>query len=65
MSDKRTEFEMLTSVRFLEKRKLGEFTEEYILRKAKEQYESAEATFKINPRTTALLVIDMQRRGVS
>ena len=43
----------------LEKRKPGEFTEEYILAKAKRDYAHGEASIKINPRKTALIVVDM------
>jgi len=43
----------------LTKLKPGQFTSDYILRKAKAQYESGEATIRINPKKTALIVIDM------
>jgi len=43
----------------LEKRKPGEFTEEYILAKAKRDYAHGEASIKIDPRKTALIVVDM------
>jgi nicotinamidase-related amidase len=43
----------------LSKLKPGQFTSDYILHKAKAQYESGEATIKINPKKTALIVIDM------
>ena len=43
----------------LEKRKPGQFTEAYILSKAKRDYETGEANIKINPKKTALIVVDM------
>ena len=43
----------------MEKKKPGQFTADYILKKAKEQYERGEASIKINPKTTALIVVDM------
>ena len=43
----------------LEKRKPGQFTEDYLLSKAKRDYEKGEASIKINPRKTALIVVDM------
>jgi len=43
----------------LEKKKPGQFTEAYILSKAKRDYEKGEASIKINPRKTALIVVDM------
>jgi len=43
----------------LEKRKPGQFDEGYILSKAKRDYETGEASIKINPKTTALIVVDM------
>jgi len=43
----------------LEKKKRGEFTEEYILSKARRDYERGEARIAINPRKTALIVVDM------
>jgi len=43
----------------LAKRKPGEFTEEYILAKAKKDYETGEASITINPKRTALIVVDM------
>ncbi len=39
--------------------KLGEFTEEYILEKAKEDYERGKADFLIKPEETALIVVDV------
>lgn len=39
--------------------KLGEFTKEYILQKAKEEYERGEARVPLHPEKTALLVVDM------
>ena len=39
---------------------VGSITEEEVLKLAKDGYEKGEATFEINPRTCALLVIDMQ-----
>jgi nicotinamidase-related amidase len=41
------------------KRKLGQFTADYILNKAKEQYRNGEASIRINPKKTALIVVDM------
>jgi nicotinamidase-related amidase len=41
------------------KLKPGQFTEEYITRKLKEEYEHGKATFGINPRKSALIVVDM------
>ena len=46
-------------VTVLEKRKPGQFTADYILKKAKAQYETGEATIKINPKRTSLVIIDM------
>jgi len=43
----------------LEKRKPGQFSEDYILSKAKRDYEGGEASIKINPKKTALIVVDM------
>jgi len=43
----------------LEKRKIGQFDSGYILRKARQQYNEGEASFKINPRSSALIVVDM------
>jgi len=43
----------------LQKKKPGEFTEEYILSKAKADYERGEASIRINPKSTALIVVDM------
>jgi len=43
----------------LQKRKPGEFNEEYILSKAEKDYETGEASIRINPKTTALIVVDM------
>lgn len=40
-------------------RKLGEFTEEYILEKAKEEYKDGRADWGIDARKTALIVVDM------
>ena len=42
-----------------EKRKPGQFNEEYIFSKAKRDYELGEASIKINPKKTALIVVDM------
>jgi nicotinamidase-related amidase len=42
-----------------QKRKLGQFDEQYQLKKAKEQYERGEASFKINRKKTAVIVVDM------
>ena len=39
--------------------KLGQFTEEFILQEAQRQYEENLATINIDPKDTALLVIDM------
>jgi nicotinamidase-related amidase len=47
------------SFTFNRKLRPGEFSEEYILRKAREQYERGVANFKINPNKTALIVVDM------
>jgi nicotinamidase-related amidase len=44
----------------LEKRKPGQFTQEYILSKAKRDYENGQASIRINPKKTALIVVDMQ-----
>ena len=41
------------------KRKLGEFDEEYILKMAHEQYTRGEADIEIDPKKTALLVVDL------
>jgi len=43
----------------VERRKPGEFTEEYILAKARRDYAHGEASIKINPRKSALIVVDM------
>jgi nicotinamidase-related amidase len=43
----------------LKKRKAGEFTEDYILSKAKRDYATGEASIKINAKRTALIVVDM------
>lgn len=43
----------------LERRKPGQFTQDYILSKAKRDYERGEASTKINPKKTALIVVDM------
>jgi len=43
----------------LGKRKTGEFDSGYLLRKARQQYDEGEASFKISPRSTALIVVDM------
>jgi len=43
----------------LQKRKPGEFNEEYILSKAERDYETGEASIRINPKTAALIVVDM------
>ena len=43
----------------LEKKKPGQFTADYLSKKAKEQYEKGEASFKINPKKAALIVVDM------
>jgi len=43
----------------LDRLKAGQFTADYILSKAKAQYENGEATIKINAKKTALIVIDM------
>ena len=43
----------------MEKKKPGEFTENYILTKAKRDYESGAASIKINLKKTALIVVDM------
>jgi len=41
------------------RRKLGEFTEEYISSKMKREYEEGKASFRINASKSALLVVDM------
>lgn len=46
----------MSSVR---KRKQGEFTEDYLLGKAKRDYDEGVASFRINPKKSALIVIDM------
>jgi nicotinamidase-related amidase len=43
----------------LEKRRPGQFSEDYILSKANRDYETGEASIKINPKKTALIVVDM------
>lgn len=43
----------------VKRKKPGEFTEDYIQMKLREEYEHGKATFKVNPRSSALLVIDM------
>ena len=43
----------------MEKRKPGQFTQEYILSKAKRDYEKGQASIRINPKKTALIVVDM------
>jgi nicotinamidase-related amidase len=43
----------------LEKRKPGQFTQDYILTKAKRDYEEGEASIKLDPKRTALIVVDM------
>jgi len=43
----------------LQERKPGEFSEEYLLSKAKADYEKGEASIRINPKSTALMVVDM------
>lgn len=43
----------------IRKRKLGQFTEEYLREKVAKEYEGGIATFKINPKKTALIVVDM------
>jgi len=48
--------ELMTTMR---KRKPGRFSERYILSKAKRDYETGEASIRINPKTTALIVVDM------
>jgi nicotinamidase-related amidase len=40
-------------------RKLGEYDEVFILNKAQEAYEKTENTIKINPKKTALILIDL------
>lgn len=47
------------SMTTLHKRKPGQFSEEYVLSKAKRDYETGEASIRINPKTTALIVVDM------
>ena len=47
------------SMASLQKRKVGQFSEEYVLSKAKRDYEMGEASIKIDPRKTALIVVDM------
>ncbi|MGD0637847.1 MAG: isochorismatase family cysteine hydrolase [Nitrososphaerales archaeon] len=42
-----------------EKRKPGEFTADYQLQKARRDYEAGRATIKIDPRKSALIVVDM------
>ena len=39
--------------------RLGEFTEEYVLQKAKADYDHGQAQVRLDPRKTALLVVDM------
>lgn len=41
------------------KRKPGEFTEEYLRERVTREYESGIASYKINPKKTALIVVDM------
>jgi nicotinamidase-related amidase len=41
------------------KRKLGQFDKEYQARKTREQYEKGMASFKIDPKKTSLIVVDM------
>ncbi len=43
----------------MDKMKPGQFTADYILTKAKAQYENGKATIKINTKKTAVIVIDM------
>ena len=43
----------------LDKRKPGQFTQDYILSKAKRDYEKGEASIRIDPKKTALVVVDM------
>ena len=43
----------------MQKRNPGQFDEEYILSKAKRDYNSGIASIKINPKRTALIVVDM------
>jgi nicotinamidase-related amidase len=43
----------------LEKKKPGEFTQDYLLTKAKRDYETGEASIKVNPKKTAIIVVDM------
>jgi len=43
----------------LEKRKPGQFDEQYILSKASRDYATGIASIKINPKRTALIVVDM------
>jgi nicotinamidase-related amidase len=52
-------WDVLVDDSLLEKRKPGQFSEEYILSKAKRDYESGEASIKINPKKTAFIVVDM------
>jgi nicotinamidase-related amidase len=47
-----------TSTRIV-RRKIGEFTEDYILSKARRDYEEGAASFKIDRTKTALIVVDM------
>ncbi|MFI5420319.1 MAG: cysteine hydrolase family protein [Nitrososphaerales archaeon] len=50
----------MTEIKFTPtKRRQGEFTEEYLKEKARREYEYGNASFKINPRKSALIVVDM------
>lgn len=51
-------------VKVLPKRELGEFDEEYILKSAKENYEGGIADIRIDPRKTALIVVDLTKEFV-
>ena len=43
----------------MEKRKPGQFDQDYILTKAKRDYEEGEASIKFGPKRSALIVVDM------
>jgi len=50
---------MSREVKKMKERKLGEFEEGYVLKAAKEAYEKGLADIRINPKKSALIVVDM------